>query len=172
MNNSPLHTFTHSTFRRLLASTYVVGTILLIIIATLVTSNLSSQSVQESLNKTGIQLVGSFAENSRLALLYQSEDEAKLIVDSMLAFPDILQAGVYDDKGKPIYLSHEGIKRLAISTKGEKEKLLDIETDSEWIYSSPVFTTYDNEDEPYFDDSFEPQLLGCLLYTSPSPRDS
>ena len=162
MNKSPLYTFTHSTFRRLLASTYVVGITLLIIIATLVTSNLSSQSVQESLNKTGIQLVESFAQNSRLALLYQSEDEAKLIVDSMLAFPDILQAGVYDDKGKPIYLSHEGIKHWGISKKGEKEKLLDVETDSEWIYSSPVYTTYDNEDELYFDEGFKPQLLGYV----------
>ena len=162
MKKPPFHTFTHSTFRRLLASTYLIGTVLLIIIATLVTSNLSSQSVQESLNKTGIQLIQSFSEKGRLALLYQSDDEAKLVVDAMLAFPDILQAGVYDDKGNPIYLSHKGIERWGVSEKGKTEALLDIETDNEWVYSSPVYTTYDNSDALYFGDSFEPQLLGYV----------
>ena len=66
-----LHVFlTKYSFKNLLATTYVIGISLLIAIATLITSNLSTRSVHESLNKTGAQLIESFSDNSRIALLY------------------------------------------------------------------------------------------------------
>ncbi|MEH6504106.1 MAG: EAL domain-containing protein [Cycloclasticus sp.] len=151
----------NSSFKNLLATTYVAGILLLIVIATIITSNLSTQSVEESLRKTGIQLVESFANRSRLALLYQSEDEAQIITSSILSFPDVTGAGIYDEKMQPIYLSHN--KLAQISQKlSENAPVLDYENDLEWVYSSAVFSTTEAEISPFSDVEFEPQLLGYV----------
>ena len=162
MNISRIFDFPNSTFRRLLATTYVIGTVLLIIIATLVTSNLSSRSVRDSLNKTGLQLVESFADNSRLSLLYQSQDEAKLAIASILAFPDVLQAGIYNEKMQAIYLSNENLKDWAIPKSARSNSTLNHESDKEWVYSLPVYSTTDTDSEFYSGEAFEPQLLGYV----------
>ncbi|PHS72653.1 MAG: diguanylate cyclase [Cycloclasticus sp.] len=155
---------TQSSYKNLLVTTYVVGIILLIAIATLITSNLSSKSVHDSLSKTGLQLIASFAHNSRIALLYLSEDEATIAVTSILSFPDVVNAGIYNNQMKPLYQSTEGINKN-IPKQQNNSAILEHESESEWIYSSPVFSTPDNEIFLYSTDTFEPQLLGYVRLT-------
>lgn len=155
---------TQRSFKNLLTTTYFIGIALLITIATLVTSNLSSRSVHDSLNKTGLQLVESFANNSRIALLYLSEAEAQLVVESILSFPDVKAAGIYNDKMQVIYQSSDLSERQT-TTLPTNSTLLDYENENEWTYSSPVFSTHDEETFLYSDNEFEPKLLGYVRLT-------
>lgn len=161
MIKSAFNFLMQSSFKNLLATTYVLGILLLIVIATIITSNLSTRTVEESLRNTGIQLVESFANRSRLALLYQSEDEAQIVITSILSFPDVKAAGIYNEKMQPIYLSNNELGEISQSTS-EKPSVLDYENNLEWVYSSAVFSTTDAEISPFSDAQFEPQLLGYV----------
>jgi len=155
------HFLTHRSFKNLLTTTYFIGITLLIATATLVTSNLSSTSVHDSLKKTGLQLVESFANSSRIALLYLSQDEAQLVVESILSFPDVKAAGIYNDKMQLIYQSGDLLEKHA-TTLPIESTLLEYESESEWTYSTPVFSTQDEEAFLYSDTDFEPKLLGYV----------
>ncbi len=155
------HFLTHRSFKNLLTTTYFIGITLLITTATLVTSNLSSTSVHDSLKKTGLQLVESFANSSRIALLYLSQDEAKLVVESILSFPDVKAAGIYNDKMQLIYQSSDLLEKHATTLPIELT-LLEYESESEWTYTTPVFSTQDEEAFLYSDTDFEPKLLGYV----------
>ena len=160
-----LYTFlTQHSFKNLLATTYVVGISLLIAIATLVTSNISTRTVRDNLNKTGLQLIDSFSNNSRIALLYLSQDEAKLAVDSMLSFPDVKAAGIYNQQMQPIYQSSDELEKKTVSIPTQST-LLDYEDEFEWAYSSPVFSTRDSEIFLYSNEEFKPELLGYVRLT-------
>ena len=65
MIKSAFNFLMQSSFKNLLATTYVLGILLLIVVATIITSNLSTRTVEESLRNTGIQLVESFVNRSR-----------------------------------------------------------------------------------------------------------
>lgn len=152
---------TKSSFKNLLATTYVVGTLLLIAIATLITSNLSTKTVHDSLGNTGLQLVESFADRSRLALIYQSDQEAKLVASSILSFPDVEAAGIYNAQKEPIYVSNNQLGKIS-NNLSDNTSLLDYENEHEWVYNSAVFSTTDDETSPFSGQKFEPQLLGYV----------
>ena len=155
---------TQRSFKNLLTTTYFIGIILLISIATLITSNLSSKSVHDSLNQTGLQLVESLGNNSRIALLYLSQDEAKLVVESIISFPDVKAAGIYNDKMQVIYQSND-LLSTSPNTFPVESTSLDYENEHEWSYSSPVYSTLDEETLLYSDSEFKPELLGYVRLT-------
>tara|TARA_R110002111_G_C6006299_1_gene373982 strand:+ start:2171 stop:6670 length:4500 start_codon:yes stop_codon:yes gene_type:complete len=161
MIKSFINSLIRSSFKNLLATTYVIGTVLLIAIATLITSNLSTQTVKESLSKTGIQLLDSFVNKSRLTLLYQSEDEAQLVISSILSFPDVEAAGIYNENAQAISLSDTSLELLPL-TASVNPSAIHQENEQAWIYTSPVFSTTDAEISPFADEHFEPQLLGYV----------
>lgn len=161
MIKSAINSLIRSSFKNLLATTYVIGTLLLIAIATLITSNLSTQTVKESLSKTGVQLLDSFVNKSRLALLYQSEDEAQLVISSILSFPDVEAAGIYSEDAQAISLSDISLELLPLSASANPTAIHQ-ESEHVWIYTSPVYSTTDAEISPFADENFEPQLLGYV----------
>ena len=161
MIKSAINSLIRSSFKNLLATTYVIGTLLLIAIATLITSNLSTQTVKESLGKTGVQLLDSFANRSRLALLYQSEDEAQLVISSILSFPDVEAAGIYNENTQAISLSDISLELLPL-TPSANPVAIHQESEQAWILTSPVYSTTDAEISPFADENFEPQLLGYV----------
>ncbi len=130
----------------------------------MITSKLSTSSVQESLNNTGIQLIDSFADNSRIALLYQSKHEAKLVTDSILSFPDVTAAGIYNPQMHPIYQTTDRLGKNSANLP-EKSTVLDYENESEWAYTAPVFSTQDDENLLYSDEELKPELLGYVRLT-------
>ena len=106
MNKPHKFTIGRAGFRPLLIAVFTVGIILLALASTFVTSSLTSQSVKERVVQEGMSLTEIFADQSRVALLYQSASDAKYLADAMLAFPDMLGAAVYDEKHNPLYISN------------------------------------------------------------------
>jgi len=150
-------------FRHQLVLTFTVGIACLALISSLVTSTLSSQSVQANIMEQGRQATQNFAFQSTLALLYQSPDNARDAVETTLAFPDVQAVAIYD-------LTHtlllaEGQKQLLGNHLGLwPDKLqLEKETENHWYFLAPVYTRQASSEEDMFayeEKADNPELLG------------
>ena len=148
-------------FRTLLVSTFSVGIILLALITTWVTSTLSIRSVSERIAQEGFSLTETLSERSRVALLYQSETDAKYVADAMLAFPDILGVTIYDDKKKLLYATESN--ELDQNLMWPEALMLNSETKKYWHFVSPVYTgTQFEEDSPFLTEELKPVLVGYV----------
>ncbi|TNF07525.1 MAG: hypothetical protein EP323_03080, partial [Gammaproteobacteria bacterium] len=63
---------------------FVVGVLFMALITSLAVSNISSQIFRDRQVEQGLQVAGSLAKQGELALLYQSRDSAKELVDNAL----------------------------------------------------------------------------------------
>ncbi|MEH6358116.1 MAG: EAL domain-containing protein [Pseudomonadales bacterium] len=163
------HKFTigRAGFRPLLITVFTVGIIFLALASTFVTSSLTSQSLKERVVQEGMSLTETFASQSRVALLYQSEADARYLADAMLAFPDMLSAAVYDEKHKPLYISHpEALTQTQAQAQQWPEALkLDSESERAWHFVAPVYTGTQEDDEGLFlneETAVKPELIGYV----------
>lgn len=152
-------------FRPLLITVFTVGIILLAFTSTFVTSLLTSQSVKERVVQEGLSLTEIFANQSRLALLYQSAFDAKYLADAMLAFPDMLSAAIYDENHQPLHISNPEILQQSQAQRWPETLILDSESEQAWHFVAPVYTGTQEDDEGRFLNDevvLEPQLVGYV----------
>jgi signal transduction histidine kinase/DNA-binding response OmpR family regulator/HPt (histidine-containing phosphotransfer) domain-containing protein len=153
-------------FRHQLVLTFTAGIVCLTLISSMVTSTLSSRSVQTNIIEQGRQATRSFAQQSTLALLYQSADNARDAVETTLAFPDVHALAIYDLEHN--LLLAEGNKALIAGTLEQWPETLELagETEKFWHFVAPVHTRSSDLDEvmfPYEEHADKPQLLGHVL---------
>jgi len=161
------HTFTigRAGFRPLLITVFAVGIILLTLASTFVTSSLTSQSLKERVVQEGMSLTETFADQSRVALLYQSAFDAKYIADAMLAFPDMLSAAVYDEKHEALYISNPEVLAQSQAQEWPGVLKLDSESQQAWHFVAPVYTGTQEDDEGLFlneEAAVKPELVGYV----------
>lgn len=147
-------------FNQLLILVVSLGILLLTLITTLVSSNITSRELHQRIQQEGLQLTESFVESARLGLLYQSRVDSKNAVDTLLLFPDIQGAAVYIGQTKDNILYADGMdkKNPQIEQWPESTTLIH-EDDNVWIYAAPVFTGTETSIDP-FSDPIEPELIG------------
>lgn len=165
MKNRSRKTLGRAGFRPLLATTFTIGIVLLALASTFVTSSLSSRSVKDRITEEGLNLTETFADRSRVALLYQSASDAKYIADAILAFPDMLSVGVYDEKYESIYLSHVTEMDSAQYKHWPTSIRLDSETEDAWHFVAPVYTGTQIDDDALFlteEAELKPELIGYV----------
>lgn len=153
-----------TSFRRQLAFTFATGIIVLALSASFATYQLTSNSLRERLIEEGLQHARVFAEQSPLALLYQSPDNAIDFSKSILASPDVLGVGIYT-------LDHNALLQMGEGSFGPKSienipnapKLI-AESDLQWLYIAPVYSHDPQlaDDSPFAMNELEPELLGYI----------
>ena len=150
-------------FRQLLVATFSIGILLLALASTFVISYLLSRSAEQRITGQGMSLVETLAERSRVALLYQSDIDAKYVADAMLAFPDVLAVGIYDDNKKPLFSSDSDIIEAGDHWLWPDELQLDSETKVAWHFVSPVYAgTHEEQDSPFLNEQLTPELIGYV----------
>lgn len=137
-------------FRPLLITVFTVGIVLLALASTFVTSSLTSQSLKERVVQEGMSLTETFADQSRVALLYQSEADARYLADAMLAFPDMLSVAVYDEKHEPLYISNPEALAQSQAQQWPDSLKLDSESQQVWHFVAPVYTGTQEDEEGLF----------------------
>ena len=137
-------------FRPLLITVFTVGIVLLALASTFVTSSLTSQSLKERVVQEGMSLTETFADQSRVALLYQSEADARYLADAMLAFPDMLSVAVYDEKHEPLYISNPEALAQSQAQQWPDSLKLDSESQQAWHFVAPVYTGTQEDEEGLF----------------------
>ncbi len=140
------------------------GMIVLALSSSYATYSLSNKFLYERLTEEGAQIARMFAEQTALALLYQSPENATDVVQTTLSIPDVLGVGIYLPDQKPL---------LEVGEINEVEtqpwQKLDPGTvhrediGQTWYYTTAVYSGLENseyQDSPFMPELPEPQLLG------------
>ncbi|MEN8259865.1 MAG: hypothetical protein ABFS02_04630, partial [Pseudomonadota bacterium] len=83
-------------FNRQLTGAFVVGVMVLAIVSSLAISWMVIRAEKDFVSGHWLQISNRFAAQSRLALLYQSEENAKTPVGIIFNYPDVKQAAIID----------------------------------------------------------------------------
>lgn len=140
-------------FRRLLTLLTAVGVFMLSLLASFALSWQSSLQMKDTLQSQGIQITQRLAEQSRLALLSGSPDNATAAIDATLSFPDVVAVEVIDANGKRLVRRFKQTDTQWASgdvplAARHDTAALQYETTEHWCFVAPVRTA-DVEASPF-----------------------
>ncbi len=129
-------------FRHQLSLIFVVGILFMALITSIAVSNISSQIFRDRQIEQGLQVADSLAKQGELALLYQSKESAKELVDNALNFPGVKSVTVLTETGTVLFSSSDA----AIKLKDRPQHVALVQEDNKsWLFSAPV-TAGDSQD--------------------------
>ena len=135
-------------FSQQLIIIFISAIILMSTLVSYAVGRTSNDILNKQMRAQGLQITQTFANQSKLALLYQSEYAAQDAVKSILGFPDIEVIQLKATDGTVLYSALE----TQVETKkhpAQPGSIVTIfEDDKQWVFSSPVFS------EAHFDDEF------------------
>ncbi len=131
-------------FQQQLVLVFSFGIICLALVSSLVISTITNRSVYDQILQQGRKTSMAFAEQSVLALLYQSDDSAKDAARAILEFPDVIGVAIRAPDNTWSYSEGSAISR-PISGAGDSSEVQRIngshywETPHAWYFQSPVY---------------------------------
>ena len=153
-------------FRGKLLGLVAIGIFGLALTAALTTAWVTSYRTHELMLAQGLQIAGNLADQSLLALLYRSEENALKPLKTILNFPDVRRASILTPEGTSLFAlgSSSSSPPMHFSDAIQKPTLM-LETDSDWFFVAPVFSAEEandiNEGEALFSpNSGRKELLG------------
>ncbi len=155
-----------SGFRSRLLTIVTLGILGLALIASLTTAWVTSRSAAEQMIAQGLQVVETLANQSVLALLYESPENAARPLDAIMSFPDIIQAGIYRTDREPLSRKGRGLGALSPDINLPTETAtLTSEDRTAWHFAAPVLTGRSadqetDEDHQFQLDTTNTELLG------------
>ena len=156
-----------ASFSRQLALTFATGMIVLALSASYATYTLTSKFLRDRLMEEGLQATRIFSEQSVLALLYHSPENAEEFAIMTMALPDVLGVGLYADDQTPllelgdIFETDDEIEPLV---QAPTVAALEFEDDQTWHYMAPVYSRVQNDVDasPFMLIAPEPEVLGYV----------
>jgi len=137
-------------FHRQLLMIFSIGITLLAIIASITTAWVTSRQVRALLITEGLQVTENLAEQSVLALLYDSGENAQDAVRTTLAFPAIKQVTIFNAQHQAILEQGEehspALPDTIFKASTAKAHLVR-EMTGEWHFMAPVYTPENSESE-------------------------
>ena len=121
--------------------------------------SLSNKFLQDRLTEEGAQIAKVFAEQSALALLYQSPDNAAELVETTLSIPDVVGVGLYLPDGKPLLESGELKAPVENWPSSGSQDVFRRDIGQIWYYTTAVHSGQD-ENSPFMPELPKPELLG------------
>lgn len=132
------------TFQQQIAIAMAVGVLCMALFSSVGSAWQGSQQVRDNLIQQSLRIASSLANQSKLALLSGSPDNAAEAVAATLAFPDVLRVEVRKTDGGVLLAK-------GIMTRGQsdlpmlaqtavREAYLESETDDAWRFVAPVWT--------------------------------
>lgn len=152
-------------FRQQLIITFGVGILLTTFISSFSISTFSKRAVYDRLVMEGYQSVEALADQSTLALLYQSEENVRDYAEALLASPDVLGVAIFDIDHDSLLVSGQVAGVLPAQDTIPPMATLARETDAAWYFISPVFTSPLSsrmEGSPFTVNPASPELLGYV----------
>ena len=137
---------TRTSFHRQLLLIFSVGIIFLALVASVTTAWVTSQQVRTLLVTEGLQVTENLAEQSVLALLYDSGDNALDAARTTLSFPAIQRVTIFNARHQPILAQQKsktpglGLEQLQWVQGGAA---LIEETARAWHFMAPVYVEAD-----------------------------
>jgi len=150
-------------FKQQLIIAFGFGIVCFSVISSFVISSISSQTVHKQFVLQGKKITENFAEQSALALLYYSTENAKEASKSILSFPDVSNVAIYD-KNHTILFNSKPDALVNNPSSWSKDGLEYEELDGMWNFSMPVFSGNWALDEssPFTAQALEHELIGFV----------
>ncbi|MDX1250769.1 MAG: response regulator [Gammaproteobacteria bacterium] len=153
-------------FRRQLSIAFTLVIAGLAFASSLITSWQASLGIRDALIRQGMQVTRGFSQQSMLALLYGSAENARVPAAATLAFPDIDHVSIYEANGK-VLMREGGVadwRPPRHPVVAEDETLMAGETSGFWHFLAPVYshTPAENEASPFSTNETHPEFLGYV----------
>ncbi|MDP2903490.1 MAG: EAL domain-containing protein [Methylovulum sp.] len=150
-------------FSQLLVMTFSIGIIALSLLSSFAISRLSYHIVRGKLLGQGLQAVETFADQSTLALLYASKENAEKPAQAIMGFPDVSGVAVYTADHQTLFARGEALTDAA---SWPEMITLQQETNDAWYFAAPVYThnaaTDTEEASPFEINQPKRELLGFV----------
>lgn len=151
------------TFQRQLSITVTLGILFLALISSVVGSWQGNKRVRNDLIEQGQHVTENLAQQSTLALVYSSADNAAEAVNVTMAFPGVIGVEIRDANGK-LLLTRGNINLAEFIDHGrhtgglQAAAILNAESNRAWFFAAPVYSKPANDSE--FNEAAAPEFLG------------
>ena len=144
-NNKPPQQLT---FRKQLAIGFTVGILLLAFATSLGVTNITSEMVRNQQVEQGLKITESFAQQSKLALLYQSDELAKDVGTGISEFPGVAGMRIATLDGTVLYQTGElGDSLIAFDALAEeKTQLISLPDQDSWTFMAQALSDLASDD--------------------------
>lgn len=157
-----------SSFRRQLFFIFAVSILGLAILTSIISALFASNQMRTKIIDESKLVTDNFAEQSVLALLYESEENAQDAANVALSFPSVDYVSLIDKKNQPL-LSKGNLKKeqqlVAPKYFNQESAQIISESSNAWHFIAPVFTPDSSaaSDSAFFiGESHEKELIGSV----------
>jgi diguanylate cyclase (GGDEF)-like protein/PAS domain S-box-containing protein len=163
MNNMFAALLQKLTFQRQLGITVTLGILFLALFSSIVGSWRSNERVRHDLIEQGQHITENLAQQSTLALVYSSADNAAEAVKVTMAFPGVVGVEIRNSHGKLLLARGEVnlaefLEQPDHSGGLQAAAVLNAESSKSWHFAAPVYSQ-PTTDSP-FSEAAAPELLG------------
>ena len=130
----------HLKFSQQLTIVFTISVILLSTLVSYAVSHTSNDILKKQMRAQGLQITQTFTDQSKLALLYQSEYAAQDAVKAIADFPDIEVIQLKTVDGNVLYNSREFDIENTQAVMHKDMTIKVFEDDDEWIFYAPVYS--------------------------------
>ena len=151
-------------FRRQLTVIVSAAILGLALFSSLMNSWEARGRMRDHFTEQGQRIADNLARQSTLALLFHSAENARDVVSTTLAFPDVVGVQISDAKHKPLLLQGPLSARLSAMSAAQASPAsasLVGESSEAWLFGAPVYGGQ-TEASPFDMQDQKPQLLGYV----------
>jgi signal transduction histidine kinase/ActR/RegA family two-component response regulator len=130
------------TFQSQLSITVTIGILLLALLSSLASAWQGSRQIRDSLQQQSLQVATSLAQQSTLALLYASPDNAAEAVKAALAYPDVQRVDILRADGQLLISRGSGALtpgKPVPNVPTSHTAYMEQETEKAWHFVAPVW---------------------------------
>lgn len=151
-------------FRQQLIILFTISVFLMSTLVSYAVGRSSNNILKKQMLAQGIQITKTFAEQSKLSLLYQSEYAAQDVVKTIAEFPDITVIQLKSTDGTVLYNTPQIHKEAAETAILKGSSINVFEDNNEWVFSASVFSNphFDVELADIYQEEGENTLLGYV----------
>lgn len=152
-------------FRGQLTTIFTIGILALGLAGALSSAWVTKVHIEDQLFENGLKITESLANQSVLALIYDSPENAEDAAIAAMGFPSIENVTILTTHGETLLTKGEALGQYDISKITEEVTLLE-ETLEHWIFSAPVYilSQITPDEQPLlFETESQQELLGYVL---------
>lgn len=144
---------------------FIFSTVILVygISTSIVVTRISNEGLYERIINEGKQLTSALSNQSKLALLYDSEASSKEVEEFFLAFTDIRAIRILRPDLTTLYQSEFDWTLAGAGAMDRQHTSLIFENEDVLKYSSPVYAGADGDGTSPYDDAGQQELIGYVL---------
>lgn len=151
-------------FRQQLAIAFSLGIIILALVTDMVIAIITHQRLHNQLVEQGQTVADNFVEQSRLPLLFLSEESAQEASQNLLSFPNVVGVTILTANNEVLFRTGEFTPAETTSSANNTGSR-DVEVENAWIFYRPVFAGEEITDEDnilFSEEPTEKEFIGSV----------